>query len=42
MNPVKSIEQIFRSKPPPFRVDFFFGEEDWMNRDGAISLAKDF
>lgn len=24
------------------RVDFFFGDQDWMSKDGAARLVKDF
>ena len=24
------------------RVEFFFGDQDWMSKDGATRLAKDF
>jgi hypothetical protein len=35
LQPTRSIEEILRAISPKIKIDFFFGDADWMSREGA-------
>lgn len=40
LQPVRSIEEILKGMNSKIKVDILFGDIDWMQKDGAIRLAK--
>ncbi|CAM6005302.1 unnamed protein product [Sphagnum balticum] len=42
LQPLRDIEEIMREKKIKTQIDIYFGDEDWMSKDGAKRLAVDF
>lgn len=42
LQPIRSIEEIIRQVRPKIKIDFFYGDTDWMSNVGAKRLAEDF
>lgn len=42
LQPVRSIEEIIREVRPKIKIDFFYGDSDWMSSEGAQRLTRDF
>lgn len=35
LQPIKCIEKMLKEKQPKIRIDFLFGDRDWMYKSGA-------
>lgn len=42
LQPARSIEEIISELKPKIKVDFLYGDQDWMQPEGAERLANEF